>query len=298
MVKRKDELMENENLLIFEDPRFGQQRSTLIDGEPWFVASDVCRALELGNPTRAISRLDDDEKVTLTNSKGHFGQLGGAQFLNYISESGLYSLILTSRKPEAKAFKRWITHEVIPSIRKHGAYVSDKVLDQMNEHPELIPEYFQRLRDENAKARAARESLEKAQAENALLAPKATYYDSFVGIDSLTNIRYTAKELCIPQKKFVGYLLEKGYLFRDRHRKDRLFARASERNNPLFQTKDFYLPDGTKSEYTLVTPDGKAHFLKRREKILAWVPGESEEGEAITEQAVFADDPTKPEEPR
>ena len=120
----------------------------------------------------------------------------------------------------------------------------------------------------------------------------------YFGIDSLTNIRYTAKELCIPQKKFIGYLLEKGYLFRDHHRKDRLFARAGERNNPLFQTKDFYLPDGTKSEYTLVTPDGKAHFLKRREKILAWVPRESEEGEEMTEQAVFADDPAKPEEPR
>ncbi len=286
--------MENENLLIFEDPRFGQQRSIMIDGEPWFVAADVCRALQIGNPTMALTRLDEDEKA-LSNIEG---LSRGNDKGNIVSEAGLYSLILRSRKPEAKAFKRWITHEVIPSIRKYGAYVTDKVLDQMDEHPELIPEYIQRLRDENANARAAREALEKAQAENALLAPKATYYDSFVGIDSLTNIRYTAKELCIPQKKFIGYLLEKGYLFRDHHRKDRLFARAGERNNPLFQTKDFYLPDGTKSEYTLVTPDGKAHFLKRREKILAWVPRESEEGEEITEQAVFADDPVKPEEPR
>ncbi|MBR0444336.1 MAG: phage antirepressor KilAC domain-containing protein [Clostridia bacterium] len=286
--------MENENLLIFEDPRFGQQRSIMIDGEPWFVAADVCRALQIGNPTMALTRLDEDEKA-LSNIEG---LSRGNDKGNIVSEAGLYSLILRSRKPEAKAFKRWITHEVIPSIRKYGAYVTDKVLDQMDEHPELIPEYIQRLRDENANARTAREALEKAQAENALLAPKATYYDSFVGIDSLTNIRYTAKELCIPQKKFIGYLLEKGYLFRDHHRKDRLFARAGERNNPLFQTKDFYLPDGTKSEYTLVTPDGKAHFLKRREKILAWVPRESEEGEEITDQAVYADDPVKPEEPR
>ena len=286
--------MENENLLIFEDPRFGQQRSIMIDGEPWFVAADVCRALQIGNPTMALTRLDEDEKA-LSNIEG---LSRGNDKGNIVSEAGLYSLILRRRKPEAKAFKRWITHEVIPSIRKYGAYVTDKVLDQMDEHPELIPEYIQRLRDENANARTAREALEKAQAENALLAPKATYYDSFVGIDSLTNIRYTAKELCIPQKKFIGYLLEKGYLFRDHHRKDRLFARAGERNNPLFQTKDFYLPDGTKSEYTLVTPDGKAHFLKRREKILAWVPRESEEGEEITDQAVYADDPVKPEEPR
>ena len=289
--------MEYENIMVFEDPRFGQQRSTLIDGEPWFVASDVCRALELGNPTRAISRLDDDEKVTLTNSKGHSGQLGGAQYLNYISESGLYSLILTNRKPEAKAFKRWITHEVIPSIRKHGAYVTDKVLDQMNEHPEWIPEYIQRLRDENANARATREELEKAQAENALLAPKAGYYDHFVSDDDLTCLRYTAKELGVPQNKFIGYLLEKNYVFRDRHRDGRVFAKASKRNDPLFMTRDFYLPDATKSEYTLVTPAGKAHFHARVDEIRTWEPGLAA-GEVITEQAVFADDPVKPEEPR
>jgi prophage antirepressor-like protein len=286
--------MEGNIFLTHNNPEFGQVRSICIDGEPWFVAADVCKALEIGNSTNALKRLDDDEQALYSIK----GLSRGNETANIVNEPGLYSLILGSRKPEAKAFKRWITHEVIPSIRKHGAYVSDKALKLMDEHPELIPEYFQRLRDENAKAKADRDALEKEKAKNALLTPKATYYDSFVGIDSLTNIRYTAKELCIPQKKFVGYLLEKGYLFRDHHRKDRLFARASERNNPLFQTKDFYLPDGTKSEYTLVTPDGKAHFLKRREKILAWVPGESEEGEAITEQAVFADDPTKPEEPR
>ncbi len=290
--------MENEKLLIFEKPEFGQVRSIVRDDEPWFVASDVCKALDLGTTARALERLDPDEKADV--SLTHTSSNGVTQRRNtsVVSESGLYSLVIRSRKPEAKTFRRWITHEVIPSIRKHGAYVSDDVLKLMDEHPELIPEYFRRLHIENAKAKAAREALEKEQAKNALLAPKATYYDSFVGIDSLTNFRYTAKELDIPQKKFIGYLLEKGYVFRVRHRKGRLCARASERNNPLFQTKDFYLPDGTKSEYTLVTPDGKAHFLKRREKILAWVPRESEEGEEMTEQAVFADNPAKPEEPR
>ena len=290
--------MENDDFLTYNNPDFGPLRGKLFEGEPWFVAADVCKALDIGNPRQAVSRLDEDERMTVISNDGHSGVRGGAQSYNFVNEPGLYSLILGSRKPEAKAFKRWVTHEVIPSIRKYGAYVTDEVLDQMDKHPEWIPEYIQRLLDEKAKAKAARDALDKEQAKNALLAPKATYYDSFVSIDSLTNIRYTAKELCIPQKKFVGYLLEKGYLFRDHHRKDRLFARASERNNPLFQTKDFYLPDGTKSEYTLVTPNGKAHFLKKREKILAWVPGESEEGEAITEQAVFADDPVKPEELR
>lgn len=284
--------MENENLLIFEDPRFGQQRSIMIDGEPWFVATDVCRALEIGDPHKAVSRLDEDEK-----GRNSIPTLGGIQELITVSESGLYSLVLGSRKPEAKAFKRWITHEVIPSIRKHGAYVTDKVLDQMDEHPEWIPEYIQKLRDENANARAAREALEKAQAENALLAPKAGYYDHFVSNDDLTCLRYTAKELGVPQNKFIGYLLEKNYVFRDRHRDGRVFAKAGKRNDPLFMTRDFYLPGGEKSEYTLVTPAGKAHFWDRVEKIRAWEPGLAA-GDAITEQAVFADDPAKPEEPR
>lgn len=82
--------------------------------------------------------------------------------------------------------------------------------------------------------------------------------------------------------------MEKGYVFRDRHRNGRVFARAGKRNDPLFATKDFYLPDGEKSEYTLVTPAGKAHFLKAAEKIRAWEPGDYNEGEDVTEQAVFA----------
>ncbi len=94
-------------------------------GEPWFVAVDVCAALAIGNPSDAVRRLDDDEKMTLDTTEGHSGQRGGAQTLNVVSEPGLYSLILTSRKQEAKRFKRWVTHEVLPQIRKTGAYAVD-----------------------------------------------------------------------------------------------------------------------------------------------------------------------------
>lgn len=117
--------MENNQVRVFENTEFGKVRTIVKDGEPWFVAVDVCNALDIGNPSQAISRLDDDEKVTLTTNEGHSGKLGGAQMLNVISEAGLYSLILKSRKPEAKAFKRWITHEVIPTIRKTGGYVAN-----------------------------------------------------------------------------------------------------------------------------------------------------------------------------
>ena len=274
------------HLMIFESADFGRVRSVLKDGAPWFVAVDVCKALGLNQVTRAMSRLDSDEGGLL--EVPHPQNADKTIEINAVSEAGLYHLILCSKKPEAKAFKRWITHEVIPSIRKHGAYMADALLSRMDEHPELISEYIGKLRAENAKANAAREALKKAEAENARLAPKASYYDSFVGVESVTCLRYTAKELGVPQKKFIGYLLEKGYVFRDRHRSDRVFVRAGKRNDPLFVTRDFYLPNGTKSEYTLVTPAGKAHFLKIAEKIRVWEPREVAEGKDASEQAVFA----------
>lgn len=274
------------HLMIFESADFGRVRSVLKDGAPWFVAVDVCKALGLNQVTRAMSRLDSDEGGLL--EVPHPQNADKTIEINAVSEAGLYHLILCSKKPEARAFKRWITHEVIPSIRKHGAYMTDALLSRMDEHPELISEYIGKLRAENAKANAAREALKKAEAENARLAPKASYYDSFVGVESVTCLRYTAKELGVPQKKFIGYLLEKGYVFRDRHRSDRVFVRAGKRNDPLFVTRDFYLPNGTKSEYTLVTPAGKAHFLKIAEKIRVWEPHEVAEGKDASEQAVFA----------
>lgn len=274
------------HLMIFESADFGRVRSVLKDGAPWFVAVDVCKALGLNQVTRAMSRLDSDEGGLL--EVPHPQNADKTIEINAVSEAGLYHLILCSKKPEARAFKRWITHEVIPSIRKHGAYMTDALLSRMDEHPELISEYIGKLRAENAKANAAREALKKAEAENARLAPKASYYDFFVGVESVTCLRYTAKELGVPQKKFIGYLLEKGYVFRDRHRSDRVFVRAGKRNDPLFVTRDFYLPNGTKSEYTLVTPAGKAHFLKIAEKIRVWEPREVAEGKDASEQAVFA----------
>ena len=110
--------MEN-NMQIFQNEKFGKIRTLTIDGEPWFVAADVCKSLELGNPSMTVERLDADEKGISS-----IDTLGGKQRVAIINEPGLYSVILCSRKPEAKAFKRWITHEVIPSIRKHRAYIS------------------------------------------------------------------------------------------------------------------------------------------------------------------------------
>lgn len=106
-------------LSIVQHPDFGSVHNVVIKGEPWFVAKDVCEILGLTNSRKATSTLDEEEKgVTICDTPG------GKQQLTIINESGLYSLILKSRKPEAKAFKKWVTSEVLPSIRKYGYYIS------------------------------------------------------------------------------------------------------------------------------------------------------------------------------
>ena len=97
-------------------------RTVLMNEEVWFVAKDVCDILELDNVTQAINSLDDDEKMTLSQSEGHSGKRGGAQSLNVVSEPGLYALIFKSKKPEAKAFARWVRHELLPQVMHTGSY--------------------------------------------------------------------------------------------------------------------------------------------------------------------------------
>lgn len=118
------------------------------DGELWFVAADVCRALEIGNPSDALRRLDEDEKMTLDLTDSHFEKRGGAQYLSIVNNPGLYSLVLGSRKPEARAFKRWITHEVIPSIRKHGGYLTPEKVEEALLNPDTLIRLATSLKEE------------------------------------------------------------------------------------------------------------------------------------------------------
>lgn len=170
-----------ENIRIFESEAFGQVRTTTINGEPWFVAADVCKALDLDNPRQAVSRLDEDEKNTVTINDGI---RRGNPNVNVVNEAGLYALILTSRKPEAKAFKRWITHEVLPSIRKHGMYATEELLN----NPDFAIATFQALKEE----RAARQALE---AEKAVLLPKGQFYDTAMQATNSFSMSKVAKIL-------------------------------------------------------------------------------------------------------
>lgn len=138
---------------LFENPEFGKIRVIEKDGEPWFVAADVCRALEHSNVTVALDRLDEDERA-----KFNLGRQGDTWCVN---EPGLYSLVLGSRKPEAKAFKRWITHDVIPSIRKHGMYAKDELLN----NPDLMIEILTQIKEERQQRIEAEKQKNKLQME-------------------------------------------------------------------------------------------------------------------------------------
>jgi len=234
-------------LVTFENAAFGTIRTLTIDGEPWFVAADVCKALELGNPSMTVERLDADEKGISS-----IDTLGGKQRMAIINEPGLYSVILCSRKPEAKAFKRWITHEVIPAIRKYGGYMTKSLLEQVLENPNLIYEFARRMLAEQQKNERLKQELDRAK-------PKADYYDAFIHPESCTNIRATAKELKVPEKMFTAFLIRKRYLYRAPSGGLMPYAKAAD--DGLFFVKDYIAVNGHQGVYTLVTPKGKALFL-------------------------------------
>lgn len=234
-------------LKVFANPTFGSIRTLNIDGEPWFVASDVCKALGIANSRDAVARLDEDEKgVALTDT------LGGVQNLTTVNEPGLYALVLSSRKPEAKAFKRWITHEVIPSIRKNGGYIAGQ--EAMT--PEELMAKALMVAQKTIADRDAR--ISALQVEVAVAQPKAAYFDELVDRNLLTGIRETAKELGIKQKVFVDFLLNKKYLHRSKSGK---LTPTAGRGDGLFEMKECF-NDKTSWAGTqvMVTPKGRETF--------------------------------------
>lgn len=231
-------------LMIFSNPKFGEIRVIEQNGEPWFVAADVCKALDIGNPTQAISRLDEDELTLISNE--------GGREMNYINEPGLYTLVLGSRKKEAKTFKRWITHEVVPSIRKTGGYIEG----QENMTTEELMAKALMVAQKTLADREARISV--LTVENQIMAPKAAYFDELVDRNLLTNLRETANQLNIPPKKFVSFLLEQKYIYRDKRGK---LLPYENKNNGLFEVKEAF-NEKTKwsGTQTLVTPKGRETF--------------------------------------
>lgn len=226
-------------LKIFENEQFGQVRIAMNDsGEPMFCLADLCLVLDL-TPSKVAQRLEED-----VLSKYPLLTAGGIQQANFVNEDGLYDVILDSRKSEAKKFRKWITSEVLPSIRKTGSY---------SVQPKL-PSYAEALRQLAYKV----EENERLQIENKDMKPKSDYFDTLVERGSNLNLRDTAKMIGVSERFFIEYLLLNGYLYRDAKRKLKPIAKYVGR---YFVLKEWVRGENTGSQ-TLVTVEGKDKFYK------------------------------------
>lgn len=242
-------------LQIFKNDEFGEIRTVEISGEPWFVGKDVAEVLGYKDTADSIKKhVDDEDKLTR-----RFTDSGQSREMYIINESGLYSLILSSKLPNAKAFKKWVTSEVLPSIRKHGGYING----QAEMSPEELMARALQVAQKTLEEREARIGVLAAEnsaltVEKQILKPKADYFDELVDRNLLTNFRETAKQLSIKQNDFVNFLLEKKYVYRDKRGKLMPYA---DRNTGLFEIKECF---NEKTQWcgtqTLITPKGRETF--------------------------------------
>lgn len=231
-------------------------RTLNYDEQIWFAAPDVTKALKLTNTTVALKSLDGDE-VTKFNLGGLSGET------NFISEPGLYKLIGASRKPAAKRFNRWVTHEVLPSIRKHGAYMTPETIEKAIYDPDFIIKLATKLKDEQAKTAAL-------TADNETMKPKALFADAVATSHTSILIGDLAKLIRqngvdIGQNRLFGWLRDHGYLIGKGDRRNMPTQRAMDLE--LFDIKErtFQNPDGSVriTKTTKVTGKGQQYFINK-----------------------------------
>lgn len=240
------------NLQVF-NYNGNEVRTIQKDGEPWWVLKDVCGILGISKYRDTASRLDEDERGSV-----RVDTPGGEQEMTVVNESGLYNVILRSDKPEAKPFRKWVTSEVLPSIRKHGAYMTPETLEQAILNPDMMIKLCTALKDEQDKNKALQAVNSSLTVDNQIMKPKADYFDELVDRNLLTNFRETAKQLQVKGKEFIRFLLEKKFIYRDKRGKIQPYA---DKNNGLFEVKEFSNEKtGFASTQTLITPKGRETF--------------------------------------
>ena len=241
------------DIQILNKPEFGTVRTLEEDnGVVLFCASDVAKALGYTNAPDAVSRhcraiVKRDTPIS-----------GKIQEINFIPESDLYRLVFSSKLPTAEKFTDWVTSEVLPSIRKHGAYMTPETLQAAILNPDTMIQLCQQLKaeqDKNAQLIAVNSQL---TVDKQIMQPKADYFDELVDRNLLTNFRETAKQFGVKEKPFIQFLLDKKYIYRDK--KGKLMPYA-EKNNGLFEVKECF---NEKTQWsgtqTLVTPKGRETF--------------------------------------
>lgn len=235
-------------------------RTLAINGDPWFMAKDACTILGLGNVGQAILNLDEDEKSSITINDGTPGNPNKA----IISESGLYSLILRSRKPEARKFKRWITHEVIPSIRKHGMYATPQAAEAMLNDPDMMIRVLEEIKAERAK-RAELEAARELDAPKVLFADSVAASHTSILVGDLAKI-LKGNGLDIGANRLFEKLRTDGYLIR-RQGTDWNMPTQRSMELGLFEIKETAIShsDGHVSinKTPKVTGKGQQYFIER-----------------------------------
>ena len=231
------------SLITFENMEFGKLTVMEKDGEFFFIGKEVAEKLGYARGRKAVLDhvdAEDRDEVPFQDA------IGRMQKTSIINESGLYSLILSSKLPQAKEFKRWITTEVLPSIRKNGGYLKNQ--EHMS-NEEILANAVLLANHLIAEKEKIIEDLE----------PKAKYFDELVNNNLLTNFRNTAKELHIPQKVFIQFLIDKELIYRDK--KNRLLPYAKN-NKGYFEVKE-WCKEGSEAVgiQTFVTPKGRNYLL-------------------------------------
>lgn len=230
------------NIKIFKNEQFGQVRTLTINNEPWFAGKDVANILGYTNTPKAIrDHVDEEDKLT-----ERIVLSGQNREVIFINESGLYSLILSSKLPKAKEFKHWVTREVLPSIRKTGQY---SMLDSyLIEDPIIRAE---RWIEEQKEKIALLE-------ENEEMKPKADYFDELVDRKTLTNFTETAKQLHIKRKELIDFLIEKRFIYRNKKGK---ILPYENKNKGYFEIKESYNEKTSWSGVqTFITAKGREAF--------------------------------------
>lgn len=224
------------DIKIYENPEFGAVRTFVIEGTPYFSGKDVAEALGYTNPQKALRDHVDSEDKTVNESFTVNGTMG-----ILINESGLYSLVLSSKLPNAKKFKRWITNEVLPAIRKHGVYAVDELL----ENPDMLIAALTELKAEREHRVMLEHTVAVQNQQITEMKPKASYYDVVLNCKDLVAISTIAKDYGWSANRMNRYLYEKGVQFKQGNKIWLLYQKYAEKGYTSTKTHSYPGNDGT-----------------------------------------------------
>lgn len=254
------------DLKIFNNKEFGEVRTSVINDEPYFALNDVCRILEISNPSQAKTRLNKDGVI----SNEVIDSMGRTQQANFISESNLYKLVFQSRKPEAERFADWVTSEVLPAIRKHGAYMSDGVIERTLTDPDYLIMLATNLKEERAKRALAEAQNEKNKpkvlfADTVSASSRSCLMGELAKMISQEAIRQGRINEKIGQNKLFSWMRNNGYLCKSGERKNQPLQQYVEQG--LFEMKKGSYVDSKGANVitttTKVTGKGQIYFINK-----------------------------------